>query len=218
LRSGLPPVTAHVEVEGAPIFLFGPKEIKHVAAEVRHIGPDSMEFTCSNDFKPGSELRMRLGVPLLAAGQALNSEAIFTVQKRVESSLGVWLYTGSLVVPLRLTPILSKLHEQERRVAKRFRSSFRVLSHQLKSYQATAVDLSATGFGFVSATGFELGSVHDFSLDLDDDMQNTGGIKVKGLVVHCDPRPEGGYRMGVHFVDLTEAETRPMYHFLHTFK
>ncbi|HEY3997915.1 MAG TPA: serine/threonine-protein kinase [Candidatus Xenobia bacterium] len=218
LKSGIPPVAAVVELEGEPAHLFGPREIHRVDIEVLSIGPESIKFNCRQAFKKGTELRLRLAVPLLVTGQSLASEAIVTLDTCDQQPNDVWQYQGRLEIPQRLRPILTSLKAQERRVAKRFRSGFRVLSKELKSYQATALDISATGFGFISNTAFQAGDVHEFALDIDDAMQNAGGLKVNGKVVHCVPHGEGDYRIGVHFVNLHEGITRPLYHFLRTFK
>lgn len=218
LQAGTPPVVAVIEIEGKAKHLFGPKEVERVDIEVLSIGPDSLTFGCRRSFQKGSTLNLRMAVPLLAAGQSLTSEGRVTIRTQQEAHSGIWTYSGTLEVPPRLRPILANLHEQERRIARRFRGTFRVLSKMLKSYQASAIDISATGFGFISNTQFNIGEIQEFALDIDDAMQSAGGFKVLGRIVTCMPHEEGMYRIGVHFVNLDATTARPLFHYLGTFR
>ncbi|HEY3998845.1 MAG TPA: serine/threonine-protein kinase [Candidatus Xenobia bacterium] len=217
LKPGIPPVGGALELEHKSFL--GKRTVERFDVDLHEVTTDRVHFTTSKlAFAVGARLALVLNVPLLATGQSMEAPVAVVIRSKEELAANQFRYQAAISeMPPKLRPILSGLREQERRRAHRYTAGFRVLSKEFKSYAASACDLSATGFGFKAETSFPVGTQTEFVLDIDDAMVN--GLPVKGTVVHCGEGDETGlYRMGVCFDHLDEKVTRPLYHFLHTFR
>jgi c-di-GMP-binding flagellar brake protein YcgR len=62
---------------------------------------------------------------------------------------------------------------------------------------ARLIDLSIGGALLDLALALEVGAIHDFALQLDDQM-----VWVQGEVRRCHPVRSGGYQVGVEFIGI----------------
>jgi len=102
----------------------------------------------------------------------------------------------SLLDPL---PQARELRRQPR-VEKRLRAT----SHQLPNFRGTVVDLSLSGLGMLVEKTVERGKVLEFEIDFEE--QRSVRLALRGKVCWCRPEPDGGFRIGVQFSQLSQDQ------------
>jgi len=106
--------------------------------------------------------------------------------------------------PEELLGIVARVLKLRQREAERITVVFNVTGN-LGSRQVVgrAANLSTTGLLLETSTPVNVGSVLQIEFFLP---KTRHAVKVKGEVTRADPNPEGGYRSGVRFTDLSQAD------------
>ena len=106
--------------------------------------------------------------------------------------------------PEELLGIVARVLKVRQRESERITVVFNVTGH-LGSRQVVgrAANLSTTGLLLETGTPLTVGSILQIEFFLP---KTRHAVKVKGEVTRADPNPDGGYRSGVRFTDLSQAD------------
>jgi hypothetical protein len=211
----LPPeVRALVQVPAGFLQALSSRAAKHEEVMVVEVNSEWVGFTAGEEYALGSDLLIRLVVPLKAGADFRTVDGRVRVDKKeAMADRTRWLYLASF---REMTPeaaqLLNSYKGQERRQARRFDRICQILSKDLPDYKVLTTDISATGMAFISSRNLPVGS--KLRLTVEPDVADMPAVQVDVKVMSSIPVAPQQYRIGVRFRTIPEKSARMLRRFL----
>jgi len=188
---------------------------------VLELKPDSITFEYNRHFKIPSGSQMKVSFEPIVDGKK-PKPIVFDVKVTIttEKAKGPnqWEYLATFAnLPAQIKTVLESVPTAERRKVRRYKEFFQVLSKEFPGYRALSVDISSDGMGVLTEAAVPVGTVTELLVDLGETASGadaTGRVPIQAEVIHCTKKPDGKFRLGLEFVEMSEGATRALQNYL----